>query len=151
VLDDAEAIAHEAGLLRTQFLRLRPEDEAAYDAVVAAQALPRHTSDERSARTAALQTALAGAATVPLRVAHCGVDAFDLAERTAALRNEHLGSDVACAMHFARAVVDASGENVRINHRFLHDAALVAGQREELAALEARAAASEQRIRALLA
>jgi hypothetical protein len=48
-------------------------------------------------------------------------------------------------------VVDASGENVRVNHRFLHDAAFVAGQRERLALLEERANAIEQRTRALLA
>jgi formiminotetrahydrofolate cyclodeaminase len=146
----AEAIATDADSLRARFLELRPADEAAFGGVVAAQALPRATDDERSARSIALQRALAHAAEVPLEVAAAAVATFALAERTAALRNAHLASDVLCALHFARATLAASAENVRVNHHYLHDDAVIAEQRSRLAALEAGASAHERAARGIL-
>jgi formiminotetrahydrofolate cyclodeaminase len=140
VHDEATAIARDADRLRAAFLALRPADEAAFGAVVAAQALPRATDDERASRTAALQGALAHAAAVPLDAASLAVDALALAERTAGLRNAHLASDVACAFGFARAALAASAANVRVNHAYLHDEATIASQASRLADLEARAA-----------
>jgi formiminotetrahydrofolate cyclodeaminase len=147
----ARAIAADADALRAAFVALRPEDEAAFGAVVAAQALPRASESERFARTAAMQHALVRAAEVPLAVAGRAADAFDLTARTAALGNAHLASDVACALHFARAAFDAAGENVRVNHHYLHDAAIVDAQRAQLDGLTARAAAVQATIEAALA
>jgi formiminotetrahydrofolate cyclodeaminase len=147
---DAAAIAGDADALRAAFLALRPNDEAAFRSVVAAQALPRATDAERTQRTAEIQHALAHAADVPLHVAARALEAFDLAERTALLRNPHLNSDVACALHFARAALDASAENVRVNHHYLRDATIIEAQRDRLLALEQRAALREAAVRALL-
>jgi formiminotetrahydrofolate cyclodeaminase len=147
---DAEAIAAAADELRARFLELRPADEAAFGGVVAAQALPRATDDERATRTAALQRALAHAAEVPLDVAETAVATFALAERTAALRNAHLASDVLCALHFARATLAASGENVRVNHHYLRDDAVIAEQQARLAAFDDAAARHERAARAIL-
>jgi formiminotetrahydrofolate cyclodeaminase len=146
--DAALAIAADGDALRAAFLGQRPADEAAFGAVVTAQALPRASAAEKAARTVALQAALTHAAAVPLGVAALAVDAFALTERTAALGNSHLASDVACALHFARAALDASAENVRVNHHYLRDAATIDAQRARLAALEASARAHEQTIRA---
>jgi len=88
---------------------------------------------------------------VPLHVAARALEAFNLAERTARLRNPHLNSDVACALHFARATLDAAAANVRVNHRYLRDAAIVEGQHERLTAIERRATEREGSVRALLA
>ena len=151
VAADAAAIAADADRLRAAFLALRPNDEAAFGAVIAAQALPRTTDGERTARTAELQHALAHAADVPLHVAARAVEAFALAERTATLRNAHLASDVACAVHFARAAFAAAAANVRVNHRYLRNAATIAGQAERLGALETRAHAIERAVGELLA
>ena len=46
----AEAVAADADELRASFLAARPLDEAAFQAVVAAQALPRSTDAEKEAR-----------------------------------------------------------------------------------------------------
>jgi len=131
----AAAIVAEADAARRRFLELRPRDEAAYAAVVAAQGRPRSTDDERRERTAQLQRALAGAAAVPLETAHLAAETLDLVARTAGLRNEHLMSDVVCALGFARAALDASIANVEVNHRYLHDGALIAEQAAQLARL----------------
>jgi len=147
----ARSLAVEADALRAAFLALRPRDEAAFRAVVHAQALPRRNDDERSRRTAALQDALVYAAEVPLEAAARSADVFALAARTAALGNANLASDVACALDFARAAFEASAANVRVNHRYIRDEATIAVQSAHLTALAAHAAEHEREVRARLA
>jgi formiminotetrahydrofolate cyclodeaminase len=139
VHEEAAAIAADADDLRRRFVEQRPLDEAAFEAVVRAQAMPRATETEQAARRERLQHALAGAAEAPLEAARLATDAFALTARTAELHNANLMSDVDCAMHFARAAFDASAANVEVNHRYITDPATVAQQRDRLATL-ARAA-----------
>ena len=138
---EARAIAAAADALRERFAAARPVDEAAYAAVVAASALPRDTEDAQRARTAAMQRALAGAAEAPLVAAGLSAEGLALASRAHALGNAHLVSDVECAVHFLRAALAASIANVRINHRFMRDAAVVGAQNERAVAIAAAAAA----------
>ena len=145
VRPEAEAIAAEADALRDRFQAARPLDEAAYERVVAAAALPK-TPDTRDARTAALQSALAGAAEAPLAVAGLAAEGIALAGRTAALGNTHLVSDVECALHFFRATLAAAAANVRINHRFIKDAEIVRAQDERLVAIARAAQESVDRL-----
>ncbi|MGA2392398.1 MAG: cyclodeaminase/cyclohydrolase family protein [Candidatus Lustribacter sp.] len=141
----AGAVAADADGLRRQFLELRPLDEAAFQAVVAAQALPRATEPQQTERRARLQHALVGAAEAPLEAARRAAEALALVARTAELHNANLMSDVDCALRFARAAFDASVVNVEVNHRFITDAAVVAEQRERLAVLTREAREYESR------
>ena len=138
-----------ADTLRSRFVQARLSDEAAYGAVVAAQALPRATDAEKLTRTERLQNALIASAEAPLNVAHIAVELFELCDGVASLHNTHLVSDVACAIAFARAAFDASVANVRINHRFIKDARIVAAGRERLATATHAAATAEQRARTI--
>lgn len=133
---EANAIANEADALRLQLLEARARDERAYAAVVAAMALPKVSPQEKAERTARLQVALAGAAAEPLRAAELALGVLALASRAAALENRHLESDVTCARVFARAAIAASAANVRVNHAYLEDAALVQAQEQALQAIE---------------
>jgi formiminotetrahydrofolate cyclodeaminase len=135
VRDEALGIAAAADALRERLAAARPLDEAAYGAVVAASALASGNDDEKRARTAALQSALVGAAEAPLVAAGLCAEGIALAARTGALGNTHLVSDVECALHFFRAALAASVANVRINHRFIHDRAVVRAQDERLIAI----------------
>jgi len=146
----AQALAGDGDALRTEFVAARPRDEAAYAAVVAAQALPRSSDAQKATRTGRLQAALAGAAEAPLVVAALGARAFALCERAAELRNTHLASDVECALRFARAAVDASVANVQINHRYLKDAETVTEQTGRLSAILDAAHGCESRTLALI-
>jgi formiminotetrahydrofolate cyclodeaminase len=148
--EEAAAIVEDADALRKQFVELRPADEAAFGAVVAAQALPRATDAEKAVRRERLQLALVGAAEAPLEAARLATDVFALISRTAELRNANLMSDVDCAMHFARAAFDASAANVEVNHHYITDAATVAQQRERLAALARAAREFESRTAAVV-
>jgi len=150
VHEEAAAIVADADDLRRRFVDLRPHDEAAFRAVVAAQALPRETDGEKEARRVQLQRALAGAAEAPLEAARLATDAFALTARTAELHNANLMSDVDCAMHFARAAFDAAVANVEVNHRYITDAATVAQQRDRLATLARAAREFESRTTAVV-
>jgi methenyltetrahydrofolate cyclohydrolase len=150
VHEEALAIAEGADDLRRRFLELRPLDEAAFAAVIAAQALPRTTDAETAERRLQLQHALTGAAEAPLEAARLACDAFALTARTAELHNANLMSDVDCAMHFARAAFDASAANVEVNHRYITDAVKVAQQRERLATLARAAREFESRTTAVV-
>ena len=132
---EAVAIVAAADVLRERFAAARPLDETAYEQVVAASALPKDTGDEKRARTAALQAALVGAAEAPLAAAGLSAEGIALAERANALGNTHLVSDVECALHFFRAALAACVANVRINHHFIKDAAVVQAQEERLGAI----------------
>ena len=142
---EAAAIVRAADDLRRRVIEMRPADEAAFGAVVAAQALPRATDAEKRLRRERVQSALAGAAEAPLEAAQLATAAFALAARTAELHNANLMSDVDCALRFARASFDASVANVEVNHRYITDPALVTQQRERLATLAHAARDSEAR------
>jgi formiminotetrahydrofolate cyclodeaminase len=150
VHEEAAAIAEDADDLRRRFLELGPLDEAAFRAVIDAQALPRATDGEAAVRREQLQHALVGAAETPLEAARLATDAFALTSRTAELHNANLMSDVDCAMHFARAAFDASAANVEVNHRFITDAGTVAQQRDRLATLARAAREFETRTAAVV-
>ncbi len=140
-----------ADALRAQFTAARPDDEAAYSAVVAAQSLPRGTEAERTARARQLQVALAGAAEAPLRVAALAAELLAATERAANLKNAGLMSDVACARAFGRAALDAAVANVRVNHRFMRDSERVTDQVDRLEAIRNSARGCEDRAIAAIA
>ena len=135
VRSEADAVVAVADALRARFVAARTRDEEAYARVVTASALPKSTDDEKAARTASLQEALARAAEAPLAAAALAAEGVALARRTEALGNAHLVSDVECALAFFRAALEACAANVRINHRFMRDAERVRAQDERLAAI----------------
>lgn len=137
----AHAIIERADALRALLLAGRELDEAAYEKVVAATALPRDTAEQKAAREAALQKALRRAASVPLEAASLSVSVLKLAEHCANLGNKHLMSDVRCAAAFARAGFAAASYNVRANHTYLKDATLIAAQEAQLDELKKQAQA----------
>jgi formiminotetrahydrofolate cyclodeaminase len=134
---EAAALARHADELRATLLRARGDDESAFAAVVAAQALPRTSDDAKAARTAALQRALAGASEAPLQTARIALDVLRAGRAALELENRNLGSDAGCAAEFAAAALAAAAYNVRANHPYMQDAAQVARQDAELTAIGA--------------
>ena len=146
----AESLVVQSDRLRAQLLLARTRDEAAYLAVVAAQARPRATPLEKAARSSAIQDALALAASEPLGAAGLAYDAMRLTSQALELENRHLASDLGCAAEFAAAALAASAYNVRVNHAYLRDLDTVRAQELQLAQLEARAATELAAIRQAL-
>ncbi|MEJ7763790.1 MAG: cyclodeaminase/cyclohydrolase family protein [Thermomicrobiales bacterium] len=107
--------------LRERLLALAAADEAAYGAYIAATRLPKGTDAEKTARRAALQAALAGAAEVPLAVARAVHGLHPHLAALAAGGNPHVLSDVVVAALCAEAAGRAALVNVRVNARLLKD------------------------------
>ncbi len=143
----ARATAEQADGLRADLGRQRALDEAAFGRVIAATALPKRTESERAVRSAELERALHDAAAEPLVTAGQALAVLRLAGDLLRIRNRALSSDIACAAEFAHAALLAAGYNVRINHRFMRDAAAVASQAEALAGLEREASALLAQVR----
>ncbi len=146
----AADLTSRADTLRADLLRARSEDERAFGGVVAAQALPKATEAERTARTSALQLSLGEAAEAPLHAAGLALDVLQLSERGLALENRNLASDLGCAAELAAAALAAAAYNVRANHPYMKDAARVETQARELARLEGERDALLARVRAAL-
>jgi len=112
-----------------RFLDLAADDIAAYRGVTSALALPRSTPQEKAHRSAALHQALARAAEVPLATARLAADALTLAAAMAPFCPPVARSDLATAVHLARAAAEAGVANVDANALSLDDSSV----RRELA------------------
>ena len=121
--------------LAVQLEALIDEDSAAYDLVVGAFRMPKGTDEEKAARTAGIQRALAAATEAPLNVMRRCAEALALAPIVAALGNQNASSDVAVARALLSAGLSGARENVEINLGSLKDEAYVARIREESTAL----------------
>jgi len=130
--DLALELVGQADALREEFLRARERDEAAFDRVVAATAMPKASESEKHARRAALDLALAHAAAEPLAAAENALEVLRLADSALDLNNRNLVSDIGCAGEFAAAALAACAYNVRINHKFMRDTPAIEAQRDAL-------------------
>jgi len=96
-------------------LSLAEADAEAFQTVLAAYKLPRASDAEQQERARAIQSALAGAAEVPLRVAAIAADLIRLAGDISGRSNPSVLSDVAVAAVLARAALDSAAVNVEVN------------------------------------
>lgn len=114
--------------VRAEFMRAKDRDEAAFDRVVAAQALPKDTEDQKAARRDALEIALQHAAAEPLFAAELALETLRLTVRALEIPNKNLVSDLGCAAEFAAAALAACAYNVRVNHKFMKDTYAIEAQ-----------------------
>jgi formiminotetrahydrofolate cyclodeaminase len=108
--------------LRETALALAEEDAAAFTAVTEAYRLPKATAAEAPARSAAIVTALLGAARPPAFVIGVAARVLDLAEDLLPIGNPNVISDVAAAAEAARAAATTARVNVEINLTGIEDA-----------------------------
>ncbi|MBP1604505.1 MAG: fchA1, partial [Acidobacteria bacterium] len=97
------------------------------------------TPAQLAERSRAVEEANKAAADVPLQTARLCLEAITLAARAAELGNRNSVSDAGVAALAARAGVEGSALNVRINLGGIADAAFKASAAEAAAALEADA------------
>lgn len=125
------AVTAETDALRERALRLAEEDATAFTAVTDAYRLPK--GDERSA---AIASALAGAARPPAEVIEAGARLVELCERLLPIGNRNVVTDVAAAAEAARAALTTARVNVEVNMGGIRDEGLRAGLRERLAGVD---------------
>src|SRR5580700_3185691 len=131
---DADLMDHviaEADGIRNDALTLAERDAAAFGAVADAYALPKDTDEEKQARSAAIATALAGAARPPADVVRLALLLVSLAEELRPAGNRNVITDVAAAAEAARAAAITAQVNIEVNLRGLKDPSVL----DELAAM----------------
>ncbi|MEY2497467.1 MAG: glutamate formiminotransferase / 5-formyltetrahydrofolate cyclo-ligase, partial [Verrucomicrobiota bacterium] len=113
--------AVKAQRLKDELLFLVDEDTAAFNKVMEAFALPKDSAEEKSARSAAIQSANKYAAEIPLRVMETAFKSYPLLAEMADKGNPASISDVGVGLLALRACIDGAALNVRINLAGLKD------------------------------
>ena len=137
--------------LRDHVSALVEDDSKAYDGVVAAYRLPKASDAEKASRQAAVQSALRGAAEVPLDVMRACQAGLTSAVDVARHGNPFAGSDIGVALELLTAGLRGAALNVHANLESIDDAGWVAGVRTEVEKLEAAAPLLAADTRAALA
>lgn len=101
--------------LIAELTSLADADAASFDQVMNAYRLPKATDEEKTARSAAIQSSLQGATTVPLQTLRACAAAMAQAETVAAHGNRSAVSDVGVAIGLLEAAAAGAEANVRIN------------------------------------
>ena len=117
-------IVTEADALREDALALAEADAKAFGAVAEAYRLPRRTEQETSVRSAAISSALAGAARPPADVVRTALLLVGLAEDLWPAGNRAVIADVAAAAEASRAAVVTARLNIEVNLKGITDPAL---------------------------
>ncbi|MCL5677279.1 MAG: cyclodeaminase/cyclohydrolase family protein [Firmicutes bacterium] len=125
-----QAVLDRATMARANFLLLAERDQAAFNAVMGAYALPRATDDtdeDRAARQAAIQSALQEATRVPLSTLQQALELLPQALDAVEHGNPNARSDGAGAYFLAQAALDGALLNVKINLSSIKDEGFKAG------------------------
>src|SRR5262249_16645902 len=115
---DREALSRASAALtglRQKLTEAIDADAAAYDRVVAAYKLPKHTPQEQQARKARIQQALRAATDVPLSVMRLSSQALGHGVAVATHGNRGAASDVGVGAALLRAGAGGAFLNVDIN------------------------------------
>jgi glutamate formiminotransferase/formiminotetrahydrofolate cyclodeaminase len=134
-LSDAAAEFHRAA---ADLSKAIDQDAASFDAVMAAYKLPQSTPNEQKSRETAIQTALRGAAEVPLQVARNAVAIYERLGQLEPIASASMSSDIRVGRLMAAAAAKGALENVAINLESISDAEFAGRTRKEAAGIEAR-------------
>jgi methenyltetrahydrofolate cyclohydrolase len=110
-----------AGALRRRASELADEDAEVFSAVIDSYRLPRGTDEDKATRRTAIDSALVGAARVPLEVAGVAAEVLGLCDAIVPMANPNVLSDVGVAAATARGALDSSVLNVEVNLALLTD------------------------------
>jgi methenyltetrahydrofolate cyclohydrolase len=148
--DRMRELQAEAAGWRTEALQLAEADERAFAAVGEAYALPKSNDDEQSARSEAIQVALAGAAEPPVLTAQLAGRLVGGADELVSSGNPNVLSDVGVAAALAEAALTSAIMNIAVNASLLTDPEVRGHLTAELTSAEndvERARAVVQRVR----
>ncbi|HNU07406.1 MAG TPA: cyclodeaminase/cyclohydrolase family protein, partial [Pyrinomonadaceae bacterium] len=132
--------------IKDDLMRLVDEDTDAFNLVMDAFKLPKSTPEEKSARSAAIQSATRYATEVPFRTMKRAFDAFDLIRAMIDQGNPNSITDAAVGALCVRSAVIGAFLNVRINAAGLKDKEFASEVVARGAEIEAAAIATEQEL-----
>jgi len=144
VLERAEAA-------RARLTALIDEDIQAFDAVMAAYALPRDSEAQRAERSSRIQLALHQATRIPLACARASAEVLELASIVLEHGQRNAVGESGVAVLAAQAALRASALNVSLNLGSIKDRNFVAAQRAQLEQIVSRCGGLHVRVEELLA
>lgn len=136
--------------LREVLTSLIDKDSEAYQAVLAAQRLPKTTDAEKATRGAAIEAAMRGATEVPLETMRVCQQALRGATIVARNGNPNAATDTGVGVQLLLASLRGGGMNVDVNTAAIKDAAYVARVKAERDELESEGAADAATVAATL-
>jgi glutamate formiminotransferase/formiminotetrahydrofolate cyclodeaminase len=136
--------------LKDEMLFLVDEDTAAFNKVMAAFGLPKESAEEKSARSAAIQSANKYAAEIPLRVMEAAAKAYPLLGDMAEQGNPASISDVGVGLLAVRACIEGAAMNVRINLSGLKDEGFKSSLGEKMQRITSDSDAQFKRLHAIV-
>lgn len=136
----------QAKQLQVRFLELMDEDTRAFGEMSAAFALPKTTEEEKAARSAAVQRALAVCTETPFAMMELAAQALELAAQALGKTNTSALSDLGVSALSLRSAIQGAWLNVLINTGSMKDAALAEQYRSRGRALLERALSLADRI-----
>jgi formiminotetrahydrofolate cyclodeaminase len=144
--EEMRLVIDQAEHLQGELLALVEEDERGFSMVSVAYGRPKTTEEEKTARTVAIQHALATAMQAPLAVMERGCQILALALSVARSGNRRLASDAGCSALLGEAAVRAAGLNVLANAVLLQDTAASTQAREQVARNTRQAAITRRQV-----
>ena len=150
VRQEIEELLRRAENLCLRFQQLFQEDIEAYGRLSASYKLPRETSEERAARSSAIQEQLVEAALVPLEVAERAAELVQCCQRIAEIGNAAVLSDVAIGAILASGAGEGAALLVRFNLRAMKNGELVADLGKRLSGALALISEGRQRVTAIV-
>ncbi len=135
VWEEMSKTAYLAQVVKQEFLRAVDDDARAFDAVMAANRMPKGNEEEQACRNEAIQAATRRAIEVPLEVMRACCRALPLIEQVAEKGNRSSISDAGVAALALRTASGGAFLNVLINLTSIEDAAWIAEIMREAAGL----------------
>jgi glutamate formiminotransferase/formiminotetrahydrofolate cyclodeaminase len=128
--------AVKAQQLKDELLSLVDEDSAAFNKVMDAFGLPRESTEEKAARTAAIEKATKHAAEIPLKLMETASHSYELLAQMGDKGNPASVSDVGVGALATRACIEGAALNVRINLANLKDENFKSALQEKMAGIQ---------------
>jgi len=138
--------AVKAQKLKDELLGLVDEDTKAFNKVMDAFGLPKGSAEEKTARSAVIETATKYAAEIPLKVMETAAKSYELLVEMAEKGNPASVSDVGVGALATRACVEGAALNVRINLGQLKDEKLKSSLQERVRKVQTDSNSSFEKI-----
>jgi methenyltetrahydrofolate cyclohydrolase len=129
---EMKSVRDESEKLRLRLTAMVAEDMAAFDGLMAAYRLPKASEEEKSRRTAAIQTSLLAATETPMACARACAQVVTLSKRAAGKGYAGVISDAGVGVLSANTALRSAGLNVYINAPSLKDRAYADAATAEL-------------------
>jgi formiminotetrahydrofolate cyclodeaminase len=146
VAADMQAVRGESERLRARLTAMVADDVAAFDGLMAAYRLPKGTDEEKSHRTAAIQSTLRAATETPLACARACAEVVALSRRAGEKGYAGVVSDAGVGVLAANSALRSAALNVYINAPSLKDRGYAEAALSEIEKLLAESARESEAV-----